>query len=49
MEYEFDVRVFHVDEQDLVAIPMFIPKKDNSMWVTLNIMSEIFNFSRFSH
>ena len=43
MEYEFVVRVFHVDEQDVVVIPMFIHKKDNSMWVTLKIISEIFD------
>ena len=43
MEYEFVVRVFHVDEQDVLVIPMFINKNDNSMWVTLKIMSELFD------
>ena len=46
MEYEFVVRVFHVDEQDVVVIPMFIHKKDNSMWVTLKIMSDLFDVNQ---
>lgn len=46
MEYEFVVRVFHVDEQDVVAIPMYIHKKDNSMWITLKIMSELFEVNQ---
>ena len=46
MEYEVVVRVFHVDEQDVVAIPMYIHKKDNSMWITLKIMSELFEVNQ---
>lgn len=46
MKYEFVVRVFHVDEQNIVVIPMFIHKKDHSVWVTLKIMSELFDVNQ---